>query len=176
MKTLVLIMMLLMLPMNSALAHHGVASLGMAGLEGPGAPVESSSSATLPDGSWLATLKLDLALFDTYTPARDDEGHGAGRADERIDAGASGVHQRILSSSPGPAAQTHSSDTGPASAGIICPRGPGPRPRAWLWLWLWLWASEPGPAEAQRHRGQVPGPGCGPRGPGPEAEPVEAGG
>ena len=75
MKTLVLIMMLLMLPMNSALAHHGVASLGMAGLEGPGAPVESSSSATLPDGSWLATLKLDLALFDTYTPARDDEGH-----------------------------------------------------------------------------------------------------
>jgi Putative MetA-pathway of phenol degradation len=57
-----------------ARAHHGVASLGVAGLEGPGAPVESSSSATLPQGSVLATMKLDLALFDTFTDERDDEG------------------------------------------------------------------------------------------------------
>lgn len=57
-----------------ARAHHGVASLGVAGLEGPGAPVESSSSATLPRGSVLATMKLDLAVFDTFTEARDDEG------------------------------------------------------------------------------------------------------
>lgn len=44
-----------------AVAHHGVASLGTAGLEGPGAPVETSSSATLPQGKWLAYLKLDHA-------------------------------------------------------------------------------------------------------------------
>ena len=54
-------------------AHHGVASLGVAGLEGPGAPVESSSSATLPKGSVLGYLKLDYAAFKTYTPASDDD-------------------------------------------------------------------------------------------------------
>lgn len=46
---------------SPALAHHGVASLGAAGLEGPGAPVETSSSATLPEGKWLAYLKVDHA-------------------------------------------------------------------------------------------------------------------
>ena len=46
-------------------AHHGVASLGAAGLEGPGAPVETSSSATLPEGKWLAYLKLDHAKSKT---------------------------------------------------------------------------------------------------------------
>jgi hypothetical protein len=55
-------------------AHHGVASLGVAGLEGPGAPVETSTSATLPKGSWLAYAKLDYADFDKKTPERDDEG------------------------------------------------------------------------------------------------------
>ncbi|MCU0841203.1 MAG: hypothetical protein MUC79_05715 [Thiobacillaceae bacterium] len=44
-----------------AQAHHGVASLGAASLEGPGAPVETSSSATLPQGKWLAYLKVDHA-------------------------------------------------------------------------------------------------------------------
>ncbi|MFN3595308.1 MAG: hypothetical protein ACK4TK_11600, partial [Thiobacillaceae bacterium] len=53
----------------SVLAHHGVASLGAAGLEGPGAPVETSSSATLPQGKWLGYLKLDHAKFRTYDPA-----------------------------------------------------------------------------------------------------------
>jgi len=48
-----------------AQAHHGVASLGAAGLEGPGAPVETSSSATLPEGKWLAYLKLDHAESKT---------------------------------------------------------------------------------------------------------------
>ncbi|MBD3237551.1 MAG: transporter [Candidatus Eisenbacteria bacterium] len=57
-----------------ACAHHGVASLGVAGLKGPGAPIETSSSATLPPGSFLAYMKLDYASFETYTPARDDEG------------------------------------------------------------------------------------------------------
>jgi hypothetical protein len=51
-----------------ALAHHGVASLGAAGLEGPGAPIETSSSATLPVGKWLGLLKLDYARFRTYDP------------------------------------------------------------------------------------------------------------
>ena len=51
-----------------ALAHHGVASLGAAGLEGPGAPVETSSSATLPQGKWLGYLKVDHAKFRTYDP------------------------------------------------------------------------------------------------------------
>lgn len=47
-------------------AHHGVASLGAAGLEGPGAPLETSSSATLPEGSWLGYMKLDYANFKKY--------------------------------------------------------------------------------------------------------------
>jgi len=58
---------------SSALAHHGVASLGVAGLGGPGAPIETSSSATLPQGKFLAYLKLDYVDFETYTRARDDE-------------------------------------------------------------------------------------------------------
>lgn len=51
-----------------ALAHHGVASLGAAGLEGPGAPIETSSSAPLPEGKWLGMIKLDYAKFKTYDP------------------------------------------------------------------------------------------------------------
>ncbi len=54
-------------------AHHGVATLGAAGLEGPGAPIETSSSATLPQGSVLAYMKLDYAQFEKFTAARDDE-------------------------------------------------------------------------------------------------------
>ena len=34
-----------------ALAHHGVAGLGAAGLLGPGAPIEAATSATLPAGA-----------------------------------------------------------------------------------------------------------------------------
>jgi len=60
-----------------ALAHHGVASLGAAGLEGPGAPVETSSSATLPQGKRLAYLKLDHARFRTYDPADRTEADSA---------------------------------------------------------------------------------------------------
>ncbi len=69
---LLLVVFLAALP-ATAVAHHGVASLGVAGLEGPGAPVESASSATLPDGAWLFSLKLDYPLFEVYTPERDDE-------------------------------------------------------------------------------------------------------
>jgi len=51
-----------------ALAHHGVAGVGAAALEGPGAPVESASSATLPAGKTLLYAKLDHAKFKTYDP------------------------------------------------------------------------------------------------------------
>jgi hypothetical protein len=53
---------------------HGVASLGLAGLEGPGAPIETSSSVTLPVGKYLFYMRLDYAKFELYTPERDDEG------------------------------------------------------------------------------------------------------
>jgi hypothetical protein len=49
-----------------ALAHHGVAGVGAAALEGPGAPVESASSAVLPVGKTLLYAKLDHAKFKTY--------------------------------------------------------------------------------------------------------------
>jgi Putative MetA-pathway of phenol degradation len=56
-----------------AAAHHGVASLGAAGLEGPGAPVVTSSAAPLPKGSGLLYLKADYADYETFTSARDRE-------------------------------------------------------------------------------------------------------
>ncbi len=58
---------------GTASAHHGIATVGAAGLEGPGAPVETSSSATLPDGSALAYLKLDYADFEKFDRTRSDE-------------------------------------------------------------------------------------------------------
>ncbi len=61
---------------NSATAHHGVAGVGAAALEGAGAPVESASSATLPAGKTLWYLKLDDARFKTYNPDPNEaEGH-----------------------------------------------------------------------------------------------------
>lgn len=51
-----------------ARAHHGVAGVGAAALEGPGAPVESASSAMLPVGKTLLYAKLDHARFKTYDP------------------------------------------------------------------------------------------------------------
>ena len=55
-------------------AHHGVASVGVAGLEGPGAPIETSVSATLPQGSWLGLAKLDYAKFDRGIIEDEPEG------------------------------------------------------------------------------------------------------
>lgn len=52
----------------TAFAHHGVAGLGSSGLRGPGAPVESATSSTLPAGETLAYLKLDNAVYETYDP------------------------------------------------------------------------------------------------------------
>jgi hypothetical protein len=65
-------LLLLLLP-STAAAHHGVATLGTAGLEGPGAPLETSSSATLPRGGFLAYYKLDYADFDRYGRVDDEE-------------------------------------------------------------------------------------------------------
>jgi hypothetical protein len=50
-------------PLGAA-AHHGVAGLGAAGLNGPGAPLESTTSATLPSGSNLLYFKLDHAKYE----------------------------------------------------------------------------------------------------------------
>jgi hypothetical protein len=52
----------------SSWAHHGVAGLGAAGLQGPGAPIEAATSATLPAGKVLAYLKLDHAHYKTFDP------------------------------------------------------------------------------------------------------------
>ena len=56
-----------------ASAHHGVAGLGAASLAGPGAPIEQSSSATVPAGKVFAYVKVDHADWKTYTAATDDE-------------------------------------------------------------------------------------------------------
>lgn len=50
-------------------AHHGIAALGVAGLEGPGAPLQTSSSQTLPQGSWLGSLQVDHARYRTFDPS-----------------------------------------------------------------------------------------------------------
>lgn len=54
-------------------AHHGVPSISLAGVEGPGAPLETTSSTTLPEGSFLAYMKLDHAKYKTYTSDKDGE-------------------------------------------------------------------------------------------------------
>jgi len=65
--------LLLLLTPCAAAAHHGVATLGAAGLEGPGAPLETSTSMTLPRGSILTYFKLDHARWERYTIRRDEE-------------------------------------------------------------------------------------------------------
>lgn len=51
---------------TTSFAHHGVAGIGVAGLEGPGAPIEAATSATLPDGKFLLYFKLDRAEYETF--------------------------------------------------------------------------------------------------------------
>lgn len=76
MKAILIVLVLAVcgLAVPTVSAHHGVASLGIAGLKGPGAPIETSSSATLPPHSLLAYVKLDYASFESFTAATDDEG------------------------------------------------------------------------------------------------------
>lgn len=59
---------------STAEAHHGMPTLGAISLDGPGAPVETSASATLGQGSWLVSLKMDHARFETgRTPPPDHD-------------------------------------------------------------------------------------------------------
>ncbi|MBM3392025.1 MAG: transporter [Betaproteobacteria bacterium] len=64
--------LLLSLAAAPALAHHGVAGVGAAAIEGPGAPVESATSAVLPEGGTLLALKIDHAKFARGRLARPD--------------------------------------------------------------------------------------------------------
>ncbi len=73
MKKVYIPLMAVIMWTGSLWAHHGVAALGAAGLEGPGAPLETSSSAMLPQGSMLLYTKLDYVKwqkfpFDTVFP------------------------------------------------------------------------------------------------------------
>jgi hypothetical protein len=64
---------LLLLPAASAEAHHGIASLGVAGLEGPGAPIEMSSPVTLYFLPGLRGYWRNLSLaFGVDVPIRRD--------------------------------------------------------------------------------------------------------
>ncbi|MDQ7068452.1 MAG: hypothetical protein Q9M40_11025 [Sulfurimonas sp.] len=54
-------------------AHHGVPTVSVAGLVGPGAPIETTSSTTLQEGSLLGYMRVDSASYTTYTPAKDGE-------------------------------------------------------------------------------------------------------
>ena len=77
MKSIAYATLTLALLSSAAQAHHGVATLGAIGLEGPGAPVETSSSATLPQGSWLLSVKVDHAESKKgITPPPDDNAEG----------------------------------------------------------------------------------------------------
>lgn len=49
-----------------------MAGIGVAGLQGPGAPVEAATSATLPDGKFLLYFKLDHADYETFDSDRDN--------------------------------------------------------------------------------------------------------
>jgi hypothetical protein len=55
-----------------AQAHHGVAGVGVAAIEGPGTPIESASSAALPPGRTLAYLKVDHAEFRRVDPTASE--------------------------------------------------------------------------------------------------------
>lgn len=48
-------------------AHHGVAGVGAGGLEGPGSPIESATSAVLPENGFLVYYKFDEARYQTYS-------------------------------------------------------------------------------------------------------------
>lgn len=59
----ILVLSLIALPVA---AHHGIAGIGVAGLNGPGAPIESAASTVLPEGKALAYFKVDHADYKTY--------------------------------------------------------------------------------------------------------------
>jgi hypothetical protein len=70
-RTLATLVAACLLP-AAAPAHHGVAGLGAAGLHGPGAPIESTTSAVLPAGSNLVYGKLDYARYERFDAAEPE--------------------------------------------------------------------------------------------------------
>lgn len=52
-------------------AHHG----GVSAAFGPGAPIETSSPLTLPDGSFLLFERIEIAPFEKFNDARDVGGN-----------------------------------------------------------------------------------------------------
>lgn len=58
-------------PFSSALAHHG----GVSAAFGPGAPVETSSPLTLPQGKFLLYERVELSPFKKFGDSRDDGGN-----------------------------------------------------------------------------------------------------
>ncbi len=67
------ILIVLILLAGVSFGHHGVASLGNTGIYGPGAPLETSTSWTLPQGKFLYYMKLDSVKFRKQTPSNDGE-------------------------------------------------------------------------------------------------------
>ncbi|MGQ9619298.1 MAG: transporter [Candidatus Aminicenantia bacterium] len=72
MKILRLIFLFTLLS-SFSFSHHGVASLGTSGINGPGAPLETSTSFNIPKGKYLIYFKYDDVTFKKFTQERDDE-------------------------------------------------------------------------------------------------------
>ncbi len=58
-------------PLTNAQAHHG----GVSAAFGPGAPVETSSPLTLPQGKFLLYERLELSPFKKFGDSRDEGGN-----------------------------------------------------------------------------------------------------
>lgn len=54
-------------------SHHGIASLGPAGIKGPGAAVETSAQGVLPEDKFLMLVRMDNAKYKKFTHRRDTE-------------------------------------------------------------------------------------------------------
>jgi len=61
-----------LLPAVPARAHHGVAALGVAGPEGPGAALETTSALPLPQRALFGMLKSELVAFRRFAHAEPE--------------------------------------------------------------------------------------------------------
>jgi hypothetical protein len=57
---------------GAARAHHGVAAVGVAGPEGPGAAIETTSPLPLPQGTLFTMAKTEYVPFQTYAFSAPD--------------------------------------------------------------------------------------------------------
>ncbi len=71
-KAIIIVIMFFILRFHAS-SHHGVASLGSAGINGPGAPLETSTSSTIPKGKFLFYIKYDDVIFKKFTEKIDEE-------------------------------------------------------------------------------------------------------